>query len=169
MSEILGTLFKYLVSLLGVAAVVLVLYQVFGANKTQNAISDATLLQTNTQALYNGQNSFATVTNTVATNGKLAPPGMLTGTATTLANPWGGDVTIAFNGTTAAKFDITEAGVPIDACAKMIAGLSSVVGLSINGTVIAPATLPMDSGTAVTSCATGAAAGLATLIFTFGH
>lgn len=169
MSEILGTLFKYLVSLLGVAAVVLILYQVFGSNKTQNAISDATLLATNTQALYNGQSSFTTMTNTVATNGKLAPPGMLTGTPANLVNPWGGAVTVAVNGTTASNFDITEAGVPIDACSKMIAGLSSVVGLKINGTAITASTLPMDSGTAVTSCTTGATAGLAALTFTFGH
>lgn len=169
MSEILGTLFKYLVSLLGVAAVVLILYQVFGSNKTQNAISDVTLLQTNTQALYNGQSSFTTVTNTVATHGKLAPPGMLTATPANLANPWGGAVTINVNAGTASNFDITEAGVPIDACAKMIAGLPSVVGLKINGTAIAAATLPLDSGTAVTACTTGAAAGLATLIFISGH
>lgn len=166
MSEILGTLFKYLVSLLGVAAVVLVLYQVFGANKTQNAISELTLLQTNTQALYNGNGTFATLTNTVAINGKLAPSGMIGGAAGVLLNPWGGSVTIAPNATNT-RFDITEGSVPIDACAKMVAGLSSVVGLKVNGTAIA--TFPVDAGTGITACTTGAVAGLTTLIFTFDH
>lgn len=164
MSEILGTLFKYLVSLLGVAAVVLILYQVFGSNKTQNAISDATLLQTNVQALYNGQSTFSTLTNTVAVNGKLAPPGMIIGAAT-LANAWGGAITVAPNATNT-MFDITEAGVPIDACAKMIAGLSSVVALKVNGTTVAT---PVDAGTGVSACTTGAVAGLTSLIFSFAH
>lgn len=164
MSEILGTLFKYLVSLLGVAAVVLVLYQVFGANKTQNAISDITLLQTNTQALYNAQSTFASITNTVAINGKLAPAGMLTAVAGALANPWGGSVTIAPN-TTLARFDITEPAVPQEACAKMAVAIGSVVGLKINGL---DQVLPLEPGLAVNACNVAAAAGN-TLIYTFAH
>lgn len=159
MSEILGTLFKYLVSLLGVAAVVLILYQVFGSNKTQNAISDITQLQANSQALYNTQNNFTSLTNTIAVSGKLAPSGMISGTA--LVNPWGGAVTVNVNATNAAQFDITEAGVPVDACAKMISGLATAVGLKVNGTA---QTLPVDAGAAVTAC--NAASN--TTIFTFG-
>lgn len=160
MSEILGTLFKYLVALLGVAAVVAVLYNVFGSNKTQNALSDLTLLQSNTQALYNAQTSFATLNNTVAINGKLAPPSMTASGA--MLNQWGGAVTINANGGNQSEFDITEAAVPQDSCAKMITGTTNGVGLKVNG---ATQTLPMDAGSAVTACS-GATN---SLTFTFAH
>lgn len=158
MSEILGTLFKYLLALLGVGAVVLILYQVFAVNKTQNAISDLTQLQANTQSLYNGQATFSTLTNTVAVSGKLAPSSMIAGAAA-LINPWGGAVTINVNAT-ASRFDITEAAVPQDACAKMVVSLPSIVGLTVNTVA---QTLPVDAGAAVTAC--NAAAN--TLIYTF--
>lgn len=160
MSEILGALFKYLVALLGVGAVVLVLYQVFGSNKTQNAISDLTLLQTNAQSLYNGQNTFTTLTNAVAIGGKLAPAGMISGAS--LMNPWGGAVTVNVNAGNAAQFDVTEADVPQDACPKMITSLSSVVGLKVNGNA---QVLPLDAGSAVTACNVTANS----LTFTFSH
>jgi type II secretory pathway pseudopilin PulG len=160
MSEILGTLFKYLVSLLGVAAVVLVLYQVFGANKTQQAMSDMTQLQSNSQSLYSSQNTFTTLTTAVAIGAKLAPSSMITGA--TLTNPWGGTVAIAVNAGNATQFDITEPNVPNDACAKMGVGINTAVGLKINGTALA---LPIDAGTAATKCDQTAN----TLVFTFGH
>jgi type II secretory pathway pseudopilin PulG len=160
MSEILGTLFKYLVSLLGVAAVVLILYQVFGANKTQNAMSDITLLQTNSQALFNSQNTFTTLTTAVAIGGKLAPTSMISGA--TLVNPWGGTVLVNVNAGNAAQFDITEPSVPADSCAKMIVGLGTAVALKVNAVA---QTLPLDAGTAVTACNVVAN----TLVFTFAH
>lgn len=161
MSEILGALFKYLVALLGVGAVVLVLYQVFGTNKTQNAISDLTQLQSNAQALYNAQNTFTTLTNTVAVSGKLATTSMIAGT-TALQNPWGGAVTINVNSSNSAQFDITEAAVPQDACAKMVSGLSTVVALKVN---TVSQTLPLDAGTAVVACNVISN----TIIYTFAH
>lgn len=155
MSEILGTLLKYLVSLLGVAAVVVVLYNVFGSNKIQSAVTDLTLLQGNTQSLYAGQATFTTVTNTVAIAGGLAPKGMLvTGSTTALQNPWGGTVTVAVNAGNAARFDMTETAVPADACAKLASSMSTAVGLSINATA---QTLPLDAGAAVAACNLGAA------------
>lgn len=160
MSEILGVLFKYLVALLGVSAVVMVAYQVFGVNKTQTAISDLTTLQVSAQALYAGQSSFTTLTNTVAIAAKLAPSGMISGTA--LTNPWGGTVTLAVNGANSSRFDITETLVPTEACAKMASNLTNMVILSING---ANQTLPIDAGTAATAC--NAASN--TMIFTFSH
>lgn len=148
MSEILGTLFKYLVSLLGVAAVVLVLYQVFGSNKTQNAISDITLLQTNTQVLYSAQSSFATLTNAVAINAKLAPSNMISGA--TLTNPWGGLITITGNAT---QFIINSTLVPADACAKMAISLGNVVALKVGATGTVVVALPADAGTVAGQCA----------------
>lgn len=160
MSEILGTLFKYLVALLGVAAVVLILYQVFGSNKTQTAIADITLLQTNTQALYNAQSTFTTLTSAVAISGKIAPSNMISGA--TLVNPWGGTVLINVDAGNASQFEITEPAVPADSCAKMIVGLSTAVAVKVNGTA---QTLPLDAGTAVTACNVAAN----TLVFTFAH
>jgi hypothetical protein len=159
-SEILGALFKYLVALLGVVAVVAILYSVFGSNKTQNAISDMTQMQTNIQGLYNNQSNFTSLTNTVAINGKLAPDTMISGTS--LVNPWGGTVTVAVNSGNAARFDVTHTQVPRDACAKMITGLPAIVGLSVNATA---ATLPLDAGAAVTACN----AATNTLVFTFAR
>lgn len=164
MSEILGALFKYLVALLGVGAVVVILYQVFSTNKTQNAISDLTQLQANSQALYNGQNTFTTLTNTVAVSGKLATASMIAGSSN-LQNPWGGVVTINVNSGNASQFDITETAVPQDACAKMLVGLPTVVALKVNGT---SQTLPLDAGTAVVACSVATTAGN-TLIYTFAH
>ena len=161
MSEILGTLFKYLVAILGVSAVTLILYQVFGQNKTQNAMSDITLLQTNAQVLYNAQTTFTSLTNAVAIAGKLAPSNMVSGA--NLANPWGGNVTIAVNGTNAAQFDITEPSVPAESCAKIIVGLTNAVALKVNGAAVA---LPADAGAATTACNSPLNN---TLILTFAH
>lgn len=160
MSEILGTLFKYLVALLGVGAVVAVLYQVLGSNKTQNAIADMTQLQTNVQALYSGQPTFTSLTNAVAISGRLAPAGMISGS--NLINAWSGNVTVAVNSANAARFDLTTASVPQDACAKVIGGQGSAVALSVNGTAYTP---PMDAGAAVTACNQTAN----TIIFTYAH
>lgn len=160
MSEILGSLLKGLLALLGVAAVVGILYLAFGNNKTQNAISDITQLQSNIQALYNGQNTFTTLTNTVAIGGKLAPSDMVAGTA--LTNPWGGTVTANVNAGNAAQFDLTETLVPQDSCGKIVVGLPTIVNLKVNGTA---QTLPVDAGTAVAACSLANN----TLIFTFSH
>lgn len=159
MKEILGTIFSYLLGLLGVVAVVGFVYTAFGSNKIQTAITDLTQLATNAQALYASQSSFTTLTNTVAINGALAPTDMIS--SSSLTNPWGGTVTVAVD-SSASQFTITETLVPVAACAKFVSSLPSIVGLKINGTA---QPLPMDAGTAVTNCATATN----TMIFTFGH
>ena len=158
MSEILGPLFKYLCQMIGVAAVGLVLWAVFGSSKTSNAISDLSQLQGNIQTLYNTQSTFTTVTTAVALT--QAPARMINGT--NLVNPWSGAVTVNVNASDALKFDVTEAGVPTDACSKMATNTPTAVGLKING---ADQTLPIDAGTAVTACNTATN----TLIFTYSH
>jgi hypothetical protein len=161
MSEILGTLFKYLVALLGVAAVVLILYSVFGANKTMTALSDVTQLETNAKALYTSQSTFTTLTPAVAISAKLAPSDMISGA--NLQNPWGGAVNIAVDAGNASEFDITENSVPADACAKIIAGVNGMaVGVTTNGTA---QTMPIDAGTAATACNNATN----TLVLIFGH
>lgn len=160
MSEILGTLFGKVVALLSLAAVVAILYMVFGSNKIQNTITDVTQLQAKSQAHYAGQSTFTTLTNTVAIGGKLAPASMISGTA--LVNPFGGVVTIAVNAGNASQFDITETGLPADACAKVIVGMGSAVALKVNTVA---QTLPLDAGAAITACNTASN----TIIATFSH
>lgn len=160
MSEILGALFKYLVALLGVSAVAVILYQTLAADKTQNAISDLTQLETQIKSLYGGQSSFTSVTNAVAISGELAPKTMISGAA--LVNPWGGTVTVNVNAGSASLFDATETLVPAGSCGRMITAFASAVGLKVNGTAQTP---PMDAGAAVTACN----AATNTLIFTFGR
>lgn len=151
MSEILGTLFKYLLSLLGVAAVVLILYQVMGSNKTQTAVSDIALLQANSQALYNGQSTFTTLTNTVAIAAKLAPSDMISGA--TLINPWGGAVNILVNATNSSQFDINTISVPPEACAKIAVSFGNVVALKIGAALPGAAqALPVDAGSVAAAC-----------------
>lgn len=161
MSEILGALFKNLAQLLGIVAVGLVLYAVFGSSKTSDAISDMHKLATDTQGLFYGQQAF-TVTNGIAITASLAPDRMINAAKTGLVNPWGGAVTIKAN-TDTSKFDITTTKVPNDACAKMAANTPAMVGLSVNATA---QTLPVDAGAVATKCNV---TDNNTLIFTFGH
>lgn len=161
MSEILGTVFKYLMQTLGVAAVAAVLYMAFGSSKTSEAIADMHTLATETQTLFYGQHAF-TVTNTVAIQAKLAPARMINAAKTGLVNPWGGTVTIAPN-TDTNKFNITQTKAPNDACAKMAANTPSAVGLTVNGTA---QTIPVDAGAVAARCNV---TDDNTLIFTFSH
>lgn len=147
MSEVLGALFKNLASLLGVASVALILYIVFGTSKLTTATTELTQLQTNILTLYSTQSSFATLTNTVAINGALAPTRMISGSS--LVNPWSGSITVAVNAADSTRFDVTETKVPNDSCSKMATNTPSVVGLKINGATVS---LPVDGGDAVNAC-----------------
>jgi len=121
MSEILGALFKYLVALLGASAVVAVFYLTLAQNKVQNAISDLVQLQVNIETLFSGQADYASLATSTAVRAKLAPPSMISGT--TLITPWGGNVTVAVDGTTTTLYTISVAGVPQEACAKIALAL----------------------------------------------
>jgi hypothetical protein len=165
MSEILGTLFKYLVAILGVAAVVLILNKTFGANKVQNTIAQVTQTTANIQTLYNAQNNFTSLTNTVVIAGKLAPADMVSGT--NLVNPWNGAVAFAVDAN-AAQYTMTQNGVPNDACAKLATGIPGAISVQINGgTVQNSATNPLDAGAATTACNSNADTN--TLVFVFGR
>lgn len=162
MSEILGTLFKYLAMLLGVTAVVAVLYQVFSTNKTSTAMSEMQLLQSKVQSQYIGQPTFTSITPKIAIDGGFAPSNMIAAGGATLRNPWEGQVLINVNAANAMQFDITEAKVPREACSKWISSMTNIAGLKVNGSAVA---MPVDAGDAVAAC------GLAdnTIIFTFAH
>lgn len=163
MSEILGTIFKTILALLGVAAVVVISYSAFNNSKNSNAVAQLSQLVFNAQAFYTGT-PFTSLTNAVAIVGdngaKLAPEDMVSGG--TLVNPWGGAVTVAVNASNSANFDVTTAGVTSSGCQKLATNMPTAVKLSINAKA---QTLPIDPGTAATACA-GASN---TLVLTFGH
>jgi len=166
MSEILGTLFKYLVAILGVAAVVLILNKTFGANKVQNTIAQVTQTTANIQALYNAQNNFTSLNNAVVIAGKLAPTDMVSGK--NLVNPWNGAVTFAVDTANAARYKMTQSGVPNDACAKLATGIPGSISVQINsGTVHNSATNPVEAGQATTHC--NSTTDTNTLAFVFGR
>lgn len=155
MSEILGTLFKYLMVILGAVAVVALFYMTLGQDKTHKAVSSITQLQANTQALFSTQTSFSGLNNAVAVTGGLAPSDMISGSD--LINPWGGGVTIAVNPSVSSRFDITSTNIPADACSKLASILgaagSSATALAVNGTVLS---LPVNVAAVVTACNTSA-------------
>lgn len=95
MSEVLGALFKYLLAIIGIAAVVVVLYEALGNNKTSTAVSDITQMQSNIAALYSGTNG---------TSGGLTSASQLIGAGVvpssmvssgTVVDPWGQTDTVA--------------------------------------------------------------------------
>lgn len=149
MSEILGTLFKYLLGLLAIVAVVVVLYEALSSNKVSTAAADVTTLQSNISQLYGGQTNLASLSNTVVIKAKSAPNSMVDGT--NLLDPWAGAVTVQPD-TNAGEFDIILAGVPQDACNKLATAVSSYKTVTINGSAD---TSPADPGTVATQCTTG--------------
>lgn len=164
MSEILGTIFKTILALLGVAAAVVMSYSAFNNSKNSNAVSQLSQLVFNAQAFYTGS-PFTTLTNSVAIVGdngaKLAPEDMVSGG--NLVNPWNGAVTIAVNASNSANFDVTSAGVSSSGCQKLATSMDTALKISINAK---NQTLPLDPGAAATACNSKTSN---TLIFTFGH
>lgn len=148
MSEIVGTMFKTMMVLLGLGAVVAVFWNVMGMDKTSRALSAQTELTANVIDLYSAQSNFTTLTNTVMINAKKVPDSLLSGSA--IKNPWGGDVTLAVNSGNAGRFDITQTLVPSDACVKMATSNSRIIALTINGS---SQSIPVDAGNAATACA----------------
>ncbi|MFT3960953.1 type 4 pilus major pilin [Propionivibrio sp.] len=163
MSEILGAIFKAIVALLSLGAVVGIGVTASNGNKNANAVAELSQLVFNVQASY-PSGAFTSLTNTVATAGdkgsRMAPEGMISGTS--LVNPWGGAVTVNVNAGNAARFDVTTASVSASGCQKLATNMGTALALSINGTA---QTLPMDAGTATTACQNSPNS----MAFTFGH
>lgn len=163
MSEILGAIFKAIVALLSLGAVVAIATTASNSNKNSNAVAEHSQLIFNIQASY-PSGAFTSLTNAVATAGdkgsRMAPEGMISGTS--LVNAWGGAVTVNVNSGNAARFDVTTASVSSSGCQKLATNMGTALALSINGTA---QTLPLDSGTATTACQNSPNS----MVFTFGH
>jgi outer membrane murein-binding lipoprotein Lpp len=149
MSEILGTLFKYLLGLLAIVAVVVVLYEALSSNKVSTASAEVTTLQSNIAQLYGGQASMASLSNSVVVQAKAAPNSMVSGT--TLLDPWSGPVTVQPDANPG-QFDIILTQLPQSACNKLATAVSSYKQITINGSAD---TSPADPGTIATQCTSG--------------
>lgn len=160
MRDLIGSLLSAIATLLGIAAVVALGYNLYSSNKSSNALADLTSMGGNIQALYSSHPSYTGLSATVVINSSLAPSQMVSGTS--LVNPWGGTVTVAANSSNSALFDVTEPSVPADACAKMATGVGNLAALSINSTSV---TVPVDPATAASNCSSSSNS----LVFTFGH
>lgn len=160
MDEIMGTLFKYMVRLLGIGLIVLVLMAIFHKNKSQTEASNLIQLETNIANTYNGQTLFSSLTEAIAAN--LAPTAMVSGA--TLINQWGGAVTVTPDANPS-QFDIVENNVPKDACSDLSTKVSNYVSMTLGGSTFTPTT-PLDAGQATTLCSAAAAQNIT---FVFGH
>ncbi|TKC90136.1 hypothetical protein FAZ69_08270 [Trinickia terrae] len=161
MDEIMGSWFKYLVRLLGIASVVIILVAIFHKNKAETEVANLTQLATNIANTYTGQTAFSSITTAIAA--QLAPSNMVTGA--TLINQWGGTVTVAVNAANPSQFNIVENSVPSDGCVDMANKATNYVTMTLNGTTYSQ-TSPLDAGTAVTACNS---ATTQTITYVYGH
>lgn len=137
MSEILGTLFKYLLALLAITAVVVVLYEALGSNTTSSEVAGLTQMQANIYQLYEGESGSPTALPATASgliSAGVVPSSMI-GTSSAgaqiIKDPWGTSATIA-SATSPAVAAITFPDIPVSACAKLVTSLATA-GASVAG------------------------------------
>lgn len=166
MSEILGTLFKYLLALLAITAVVAILYEALSSNKVSTAAAQITTLQANINQLYAGTSAGPSgLTTSMLTNANEIPSGMPVSSGT-VNNSWGGTVVIGQDKGTnlTGDADITYTLVPQEACNKLaLALLPSMTQITINSA----AAIAAGDTNAVSDVTTACTSGTNTMIFTF--
>lgn len=163
MDGILGRVMATVVGLMLIAGVVVGAQKMFSGSKASNATSDLLTFEQAIQGAYSAQPTFGTLTNTVSNTAGWTPSDMNGGTGTaTITNQWGGAVTVAVD-TNTAQFDVTEEGVPNDACATIVNGAQNAVSVTANGTTLAGP--PYDPAALSTSCNSSTN----TLKFVFSH
>lgn len=128
MSEILGVLFKYMLVLLAVVAVIALLYAALDGSKVSTAAADLNQMQENIYQLYDGASANAAPiaeTNLVAVG--VVPPSMVSGGQ--IYDPWGnavGSFTLPQGGAwinTVAYLVFTR--VPLSDCIKLALAASN--------------------------------------------
>ncbi len=151
MSEVLGTLFKYLLAVLAIGAVVLIFYEAFGSNKVGTEAANISTLDANSAQLYSGTSTTASLTDTVLIAAGDAPKSMVSGT-TALINPWGGAVTVTGDATD--DVNITDTGLSQSSCAAEATAVNNYTTLAINGGT-ATAQANVTPATISTGCVAG--------------
>jgi hypothetical protein len=160
MDEIMGSWFKYLVRLIGLAAIVIILVMVLHKNRAEQEVANVTQLATSIANTYSGQTNFTGITEAMAAD--IAPSGMVSGAA--LINQWGGTVTVQVD-TNTSQFDIIEDQVPSDGCVDLVNKATNYVSLTLDGTTYNQSN-PLNAGTAITACNSAAAQNIT---FVYGH
>jgi hypothetical protein len=158
MSEVLATLFKYLLGILAIAAVVVVYFEANASGSASTEVSNITYLDSHAAQLYASSSNTTTLTDKTLVNAAAVPSNMVSGT--NIVNTWGGAVTVT--GDAAGDIIIKDAAMPASACTKIVTGVQSYATVAINA--VAAAAGPLDPGTASASCATATPA---TVTFTF--
>lgn len=129
MSEILGTLFKYLLAILAITALLVIAYQALGGSEVEAASADITTMQANITEFYADQTAptLDITTADVMAEG-LVPSNMVSGTGknATITGPWGGQVSFKAEkaqapGETGATFGVVIQNIPPADCKKLIA------------------------------------------------
>ena len=151
MSEVLGTLFKYLLAVLAIGAVVLIFYEAFGSNKVGTEASNISTLDAKSAQLYSGTSSTASLTDTVLIAAGDVPSSMVSGT-TGIINPWGGAVTVT--GDASNDVNITDSGLSQSTCAAEATAVDNYTTLAINGGTAAAASA-VPPATIATGCIAG--------------
>lgn len=165
MSEILGALFKYLLAIIGIAAVVVVLYEALGSNKTSTAVSNITQIQSNIAQLYAGSSG---TTDTLSTAGALIGAGVIPASMVSgqnIVDPWGQTDTVGTPVEPVAA-QISLPAVPNSACAKLVMAILPIVNsVSVNSATA------VSNGAAVSDvaadCAKAPASGLSVVQINF--
>lgn len=159
MSEVIGFLWKALMVLLTLGAVIYAGERAMSGNKDGNDLSNITQLSLNIKNLYSGSANYSTLTNAAALSaGKVVPDSMKSGGS--IVNAFAGTVTVGPNANPS-MYDINSAGIPQDSCIHELTSVGGVISVKANGTTLTP---PVDGAAAAAACnlATGN-----TLIFTY--
>lgn len=119
MSEILGTLFKYLLALLAIAAVVVVLYEALSSGKVSETVSDITTLRANITQLASASDG-GSITPVQLINAGAVPANMVNGK--NIYDPWGG--ALNFIPSEPGMVGIQLLNVPTKACIKLVMALA---------------------------------------------
>lgn len=147
MSEILGTVVKYLLGILALVAIFFIAQRAFSGDRTSNAASQIATIANNMKQLYSGSGgpNYGSATPSVAISGGAVPSEMVSGT--TIVLPWSGSTLgVAGSGTT---LGLTANGVAAGDCAKLARTVQATNVIIGNGTAMSATT---DAGTVAAAC-----------------
>lgn len=131
-------------------------------SKANGMSTDIQTLRAGIKNLYGGNTNYGTLTNTVIENARIAPSTILTGTAGTFQNAFGGTLVVTpttlAGGAANNGFAITVNQLPGDVCTKLLAAVGpsfEQVGVAAGGATIknaATANQVIDGAAIATAC-----------------
>ena len=137
MSEIIGVLFKYLLVIIAIGAVVSIFYEAMSTSNTSMATNDLTQIQQNIYELSSGESGINQITTpSDLINSGVLPTSMLSSASSTrIIDPWGGVVQVAAKTPSESVTSLVFPNVPLSACTKLTvsaaqAGISIIFGAS---------------------------------------